>query len=367
MRIASGSPSSLLDDVMASCHQYHAELACLSCMRPAGDDVFGRFTRTIMSLAALRASNAKAFRALPAGCTGVFVGGTSGIGYAMAEAFASSSQEATVIIVGRNKGAAETLFNSLRASGTKGQYEFIECDATLMKNVKQAGEAILDRHSKIHFLVFTQGFMSFDGHTPTVEGIDRKLALNYYSRFRFIRDLLPALRKGYEEDGIGKVESVLRAGKGGPIDSYMDDLGLKDHYSTMTVARAAPTYNDLMMEVGKSYSSCASANEWQKCASLNPSLSFIHTWPGVVASNMLTSSTSTIISAGGRIFSPLVNLLFTSTQDSAQYMWHALHTYGAGTSRVGSRGEILSQDSYFGSKEQVERLWQHSETMTHLE
>ena len=228
----------------------------LAASRLPGDAIFGRFTNallpffsTTMTLPALRASNTAAFRALPARCTGVFVGGTSGIGYAMAEAFATSSQEANLIIVGRNKGAAETLFNSLRESGAKGQYEFVECDATLMKNVKQAAETILQRHPKINFLVFTQGFLSFDGFTPTTEGIDKKLALNYYSRFRFIRDLLPALRKGYEEDGIGKVESIMRAGQGGPIDSYMDDFGLKDHYSTMAVARAAPTYNDLMMEV----------------------------------------------------------------------------------------------------------------------
>jgi len=202
-----------------------------------------------MSLPALRASNAKAFSALPSRSVGVFVGGTAGIGQAMAETFASSTKGSTLVIVGRNRASAEKLFNSLRESGSDGDYEFVECDATLMKNVKHAAGEILSRHPKINYLVFSQGYLTLDGYTPTSEGIDKKLALNYYSRFRFITDLLPALQRGQEEDNVGKVMSVLAPGKGGPIDDFVDDMGLKDHYSTTSAKNAAPTYNDLMMEV----------------------------------------------------------------------------------------------------------------------
>lgn len=41
--------------------------------------------------------------------------------------------------------------------------------------------------------------------------------------------------------------SVFAAGTGGEID--LDDLGLKKNFSLRNAATAAPTYNDLMLEV----------------------------------------------------------------------------------------------------------------------
>jgi hypothetical protein len=41
--------------------------------------------------------------------------------------------------------------------------------------------------------------------------------------------------------------SVFAAGFGGEID--LSDLGLKKNYSLTNAAMAAPTYNDLMLEV----------------------------------------------------------------------------------------------------------------------
>lgn len=202
-----------------------------------------------MSLSAIRASNAKAFASLGHSClVAVFVGGTAGIGRAMAQAFATSTKGSTLVLVGRSKESAEQLFSSLREAGAEGQYEFFQCDATLMNNVKKTSDDILSRHPKINYLVCTQGYLTLDGYTPTTEGIDKKLALNYYSRFRFFRDLLPALQRGQDSDGIGKAMTVLAPGKGGPIDDFIADFGLKDHYSVSNAANTGPTYNDLMVE-----------------------------------------------------------------------------------------------------------------------
>ena len=46
---------------------------------------------------------------------------------------------------------------------------------------------LLARRVPLDYLVLTQGIASLDGFTPTSEGIDRKLALHYYSRIATIQ------------------------------------------------------------------------------------------------------------------------------------------------------------------------------------
>lgn len=91
------------------------------------------------------------------------------------------------------------------------------------------------------------GIMNMNGRDETEEGIDKKLAVHYYARWKFTNDLIPALRKAKEGGEDAKVLSILGAGKGGEID--LEDLGLKKAYSVSSAGLVAPTYNDLMMEV----------------------------------------------------------------------------------------------------------------------
>jgi hypothetical protein len=89
--------------------------------------------------------------------------------------------------------------------------------------------------------------LALNGRDDTSEGIDKRLALNYYARWRFIHDLLPSLERAKKAGEEAKTVSVLGAGKGAQID--VDDLGLKKGFSLLNVALAARTYNDLMLEV----------------------------------------------------------------------------------------------------------------------
>jgi NAD(P)-dependent dehydrogenase (short-subunit alcohol dehydrogenase family) len=197
------------------------------------------------SLTLARASNA-AFQASYQPVA-VFVGGTSGIGKAMVERFARFTKgNSSIIIVGRNRAAAETIFASLPPAERSAR-EFIQCDATLMSNVHTASQEILSRYSKINYLILTPGVLTLEGRDETSEGIDKKLAVHYYARWRFIYDLLSSLERAKEAGEEAKTLSVLGTGKGGEID--VDDLGLKKSYSLSNAALAAPTYTDLMMEV----------------------------------------------------------------------------------------------------------------------
>jgi NAD(P)-dependent dehydrogenase (short-subunit alcohol dehydrogenase family) len=179
----------------------------------------------------------------------LFLGGTSGIGQAMARRFAEYMKgESHIIIVGRNQAAARATISSFPSSESKGTYEFIECDATLMKNVGTATESLLARTPKLNFLVLSPGFFTIiAGRDESREGIDKKLALLYYARWKFIYDLMPLLENASKSSEDAKVYSVLGAGTGGSID--LDDLGLKKRYTALKAAMAAATYTDLMMEV----------------------------------------------------------------------------------------------------------------------
>jgi hypothetical protein len=79
--------------------------------------------------------------------------------------------------------------------------------------------------------------------------VDKKLALCYYSRWKFISDFLPALKRAKEAGEDAKVLSVLAAAKGSVIDT--DDIGLGTTFSFIKARKQIPTYNDLMMEVSK--------------------------------------------------------------------------------------------------------------------
>src|ERR1700679_2282769 len=116
-----------------------------------------------------------------------------------------------------------------------------------MKNVQATTTSLLSTLPKLNYLFITTGYLTLKGRDETSEGIDKKLALNYYARWKFIYDLMPLLRKAKDAGEDAKAMSVLAAGKGGPID--LDDLGLKKGFSLSAAGVAAATYNDLMIEV----------------------------------------------------------------------------------------------------------------------
>lgn len=204
------------------------------------------------SLPSLRTSNAELVGSLPGEPVAVFVGGTSGIGQGMAETFAQwRSGRAHIVIVGRNEAAAKEVishFPKVPASEEgRWTHEFVKCDATLMKEVKRASDEILARHRKINFLVMSPGYFSSSGRDETEEGIDKKLAVHYYSRWKFTEQLLPALRSAKEQGEEARVLSVFSTGYGGKVN--VDDFGLKKNYSMSAAALSATTYNDYMVEV----------------------------------------------------------------------------------------------------------------------
>ncbi|XP_006461475.1 hypothetical protein AGABI2DRAFT_222260 [Agaricus bisporus var. bisporus H97] len=276
----------------------------------------------------------------------VFVGGTNGIGRGMAEAFGRHTQgKSNIVILGRNKDAADELFSTLPSPTDKiYNRDFIHCDATRMKNVETATKEILARYSRVNFLVLSPGTVTMRGRDETEEGLDTKLALHYYARWKFIQGLLPALNKASEEGESAKVFSVFSPGNGSEID--LNDLGLKTTFSAIRAGLQMPTYNDLMMEAFYDF---------------NPAVTFIHGYPGFVRTSLFTKkSNSTLLNLAQPFMNTLLRPILTSPEDASEYMWHAIFNSTGGVFRTGSRGEDLGKKRYFGSEEAKKKLWEHT-------
>ncbi|KAF8811630.1 NAD(P)-binding protein [Phlegmacium glaucopus] len=300
------------------------------------------------ALSLVRASNATFHSSYSP--VAVFVGGTSGIGQAMVERFARLTKgNSNIIIVGRNRTAAETIFASLPPAPSPGTYarEFIQCDATLMSNVHTASQEILSRYTKINYLILSPGILTLKGREETSEGIDKKLALHYYARWKFIHDLLPSLERAKEAGEEAKAMSVLAAGKGGEID--MEDLGLKKTFSLSKAGLTAPTYNDLMLKM---------------YASLHPKLSFVHAFPGLVRTPILSSSSSALLSLTSSLVMGLVYPFSYSVEDCGENMWYALLGAKDGFTRTDQKGDDIGMKRYFGNEVQIKKLWEHTKETT---
>ncbi|KAJ6632537.1 hypothetical protein B0H10DRAFT_1772007 [Mycena sp. CBHHK59/15] len=275
----------------------------------------------------------------------VFVGGTSGIGRAMAEALARYTKgNAHIILIGRNKIAAESILASFpkptAESGWK--HEFVECDISLMKNIGAVTGELLRRLPTINYLVVSSGYMSFLGRKETEEGIDHQMAVRYYGRWKFIHDTLPALREAQSTGEASKVMVVLDTMRPGVAD--YNDLGLKRKYSGLAAIRATTVYTDLALE---------------EFAQRDPEIAFTHVFPGFVKTPLFSSN-----HWGVRLVSPLVKpmvAMFAISPDvCAEYMLFALLTGEKGFMRRDDKGDDVGMKNYEGSADKRKKLWDHT-------
>ncbi|KAI0744181.1 hypothetical protein C8Q80DRAFT_1107060 [Daedaleopsis nitida] len=290
------------------------------------------------ALAAARAANAAFSPAyFP---IAVFVGGTSGIGRATAEAFARYTKgNAHIVIVGRNKAAADEIIASFpKPTAPEAKHEFVQSDVFLMRNIQATTAALRERLPKINFLVLSCGLFNLRGRDETAEGIDKRLGLHYYTRWKFLYDLIPLVRKAKDAGEDAKVMSILAAGQGGAMD--LNDLGLRKNYSVARAGLTSPTYTDMMFE--------HYAEEY-------PDIAFVHTYPGMVDTPILRPHWTI-----RPLLGPLLAAFATSPQDCAEYMLYGLLQSDKGAWRRNTRGDDIGTYRYHGSEEARKLVWEHS-------
>ncbi|CAE6416158.1 hypothetical protein ACGC1H_007207 [Rhizoctonia solani] len=234
--------------------------------------------------------------------TALFLGGTSGVGQAVAEALAQATKgNSHIVLCGRNKAAADKIFEGFPKSSDS-KYEFEQCDATLMSNVRNTTSSLVGRLPKLNYLVLSPGFLTLKGRDETPEGLDKKLALNYYARWKFVYDLMPLLEKAKAQGEEARVLTVLAAGTNGKLDE--NDLDLKKGYGLKAAGDNATAMNDYMVE---------------DFAAQHPDMAFIHAYPGIVRTPMLVGFHWSI-----NLLMPFIRFVSVSPAECAQWMLYAL-------------------------------------------
>ncbi|KAF8168684.1 hypothetical protein K438DRAFT_1856406 [Mycena galopus ATCC 62051] len=307
------------------------------------------------SLAIVQASNAAfAPSYIP---VAVVVGGTSGVGQAMAEALARQTNgRAHIIIVGRNATTAAEILASFPKPSDGAEegwaHEFVQCDAASMASVRLVCEALLARLKRINFLIITAGGPAANSVTEVVvtpEGLNAHLAMRYFMRYLFTKELLPLLVAAKELGQPAHVMTVLGAGFG--IHIRTTDLGLHEarRRSIKLLQGLMPRSRGGVASVG--YNDGLVAH----FAALHPTLAFTHISPGQV----LTAGGSHI--SLGWLFAPLAWLLghfkraISLTQDErAKYMLYALLDPERGLFIRGDHGDVISSHVFSPDHKVVE-------------
>ncbi|KXX74460.1 putative oxidoreductase YkvO [Madurella mycetomatis] len=253
----------------------------------------------------------------------IVVGGTSGIGYAMACRIAAASPPtATILISGRTKPANIPHPNM----------EFRALDATSMREIKRYTDRLRSSSSSapkpnLDLLVMSQGIMNTAPRTETPEGIDRKMALHYYGKQLLIRELLPLLTD------TARIVIVYDGWLGSPDKLLWSDLDLKQNFSLGKAADHCMSMTDGMVQ----WWAAKQAED-----GMGRKRSFVHAWPGGVNTGLLREIVPSFLHGTVRVVG---GLLLTSPETCAERLLSGVEKYaeeGRAWSNINNKGRLFS-------------------------
>lgn len=289
----------------------------------------------MVAITDVRAHNAT-LKSLPAGLVAVFVGGTSGIGLFTAREFVRNTTTPHVYLIGRNATEASKIIEELRSINSSSQIDFIQKDVSLLRNVDQACAEIKQKEKQINLLFITCGYLTMQGRDETAEGLDRKFALHYYTRMRFIQQLTPLLNAASSANTLSRVVSVLDP-----------QVGL----------RATPNFSDLSLKTTFSLKNCyVHASAMQNLAVLhlakvNPKTAYVHAYPSGVESGVLRELVGRFEPAVKFAFSWARKWLYVPQVESGERHLFAATSpvYAPGAIGAGVENAMLGSDTVKGS------------------
>ncbi|KAI1201092.1 hypothetical protein F5X97DRAFT_291295 [Nemania serpens] len=235
----------------------------------------------------------------------VFVGGTSGIGNITMRALVATGASVRIYLVGRKSSAERmrALIGELQTINSKAEVIWTQGEVALLAETKRVCETIKTQESQVDLLFLSTGYAPFDGRNETTEGLDTAQSLEYYSRILFIQTLLPLLSKSKAP----RVISVLGGGmERANID--LDDLELKKPGGVYGVR-------------GQMLYTAMNTTTMEKLATDNPSVTFLHSYPGWVNTGNVRRGVD-MSSPWGMFVSlflgPLIGLVGLSDEESGQ-------------------------------------------------
>ncbi|KAI8577578.1 hypothetical protein K450DRAFT_191076, partial [Umbelopsis ramanniana AG] len=266
----------------------------------------------MISLSDVQASNSRIASSLPPGLVAVFVGATSGIGEATLKQFAKYAKKPRCYFVGQSQEAADRIVTECKALNLEGDYMFMKANVSLIQSVDDVCKEIKNKEKTINLLYLSQGTLGF--YSETTEGLHFASALAYYSRVRFMVNLLPLLRQA---SGLRRVVTVFAAGKEGKIDK--SDYQAR-YFSLLTVRGHVSSMITLSLEA---------------VSKMAPEVSFVHDYPGAVKTNLMRVSNRILNIVAEGIMAIVGPFIFISNEECGDR-----HVYFATSARYGPPGQI---------------------------
>ncbi|KAH6656284.1 hypothetical protein BKA67DRAFT_551468 [Truncatella angustata] len=214
----------------------------------------------MVALSLIKSSNSRLSSAISNQLVSVFVGATSGIGEATLKKFAFYTHRPRAYFIGRSQDAADRILVECKSLNPDGEYIFIKADISLIRVVDQVCREIEAKEKQINILFLSSGIPSFD-RTETTEGLHLLAALNYYSRLRFVTNLLPLLQQAIN---LRRVVSVGGGTLEGPLDA-------SDFQALRVPASELRGHLSTLITLGL-----------EAVAKEATSVSFVHDYPGTV-------------------------------------------------------------------------------------
>ncbi|ODQ66798.1 hypothetical protein NADFUDRAFT_46162 [Nadsonia fulvescens var. elongata DSM 6958] len=275
----------------------------------------------------------------------VFVGATSGIGQHTAFKLAEYTESPTIYIVGRSEKAGKYTLDQLRSlnSNPAAKYYFLKHDFTLIKEADSLASE-LKKLDRLNLLFLSPGYLTLSGRQESSEGIDCKMAVNYYARWRLVDNLMPLL--AHTADDLkqpARVVSVLQPGNEGKFNE--EDMGLKNHFTLTACNRHIVEFTSLAV---------------LRFARLYPNVSFTHAHPGFVKTGIMRELPWWV-----KMANPLINCFATDvTTSSEKFIYLSTDPRFAKGAYIldkdlGSIKEKSLSTGYLTEKYQ-EMVWNHS-------
>ncbi|RUS21764.1 hypothetical protein BC937DRAFT_91498 [Endogone sp. FLAS-F59071] len=281
------------------------------------------------------------------GKTALIVGGTQGIGKAVA--LRMSALGASVTIVGRNEKLGAEVINELKVRSPgfaedKATFSFHKADVSLMSEVKRFITEIKPQYEKtgLNYLFLTAGYPPNDTSIKTAEGIDRQFAVQSLARFVTIELLVPVLKKAH---GGARVIDIMAPGGAKNVEFLEDIEFQKRPYSFVAALARDAGYHDLMC---KAFTA--------RYATFN--IQFHHIFPGIVDTGAVKSM-PWYVRILASIFIPFLSV---KAEDYAE-----TPVYAATSEEFAVSGKLLSEKlqeikvaEAFNDPAHGDRLWTYS-------
>lgn len=204
----------------------------------------------------------------------LFIGATNGIGLNTILDYAKATincDSITIYIGGRDQTKGESVIADIKKINPKATVHFLLHNMVYVKEAKKLADTVKSKETQLNLVFISSGGFPKPGRNETSEGLDRRVAVSFYTRWMVISELAPLLQStalANPKAPVPRVVTVLACGNEAKAESLnTSDFGLKNEDSVLRVISVNPAYNTMCCNLFS-----------QKY----PNVSFIHTMPGIV-------------------------------------------------------------------------------------